>query len=281
MQDPFNAQPPQYPPDPPAPPMSSGDAHPSQPNYPPQPAYPPQQAYPPQPYAQQPTYPPPPTSYPPQQPYTPYGTGFQPQPPRKNRTLLWAIIGGVLALLIIVGAVAAAAANANKGPAATPTAQTGNNATTVPTQASQPTAASTQPANSPAGTHKVGDVVTLGGYQVVVNGAKISHGGQFDTPQKAGDVYLEIDVTVTNQTGKAQTFSSDLSFDVKDPSGQKYSSTFVSDAPNSPDGNIQNNDKLRGTLAYEVPPNTNPFKLEFMPDPFNSTDVATWSITAS
>lgn len=283
MQDPSNGQQQQYPPYTPpyqptqlgAPPSSSGDAYPAYPQPPTQ--YPPYPQQPAQPYPQQPGQP-----YQPQQPYPPYGSGYpNPQPPRKNQTMLWVILGAVAAV-IIVGAIIAVAVSSNKPSTAninpTATAQTSS----VPTQAGQPTPTTvpTQSSSSSSGAHKIGDVVTLDGWQVVVNGAKTSHGGEFDTPQHAGDIYLEIDASVTNQTGQNQTFSSLLSFTLKDSTGQKYDQSFVSDAPSPPDGNVQSNGKLRGTLVYEVPSTMKTFELDFSPS-LESNDLAVWNITVS
>ena len=194
--------------------------------------------------------------------------------------MLWVILGAVAAV-IIVGAIIAVAVSSNKPSTAninpTATAQTSG----VPTQAGQPTSVPTQSSSSSSsGAHKIGDVVTLDGWQVVVNGAKTSHGGEFDTPQHAGDIYLEIDASVTNQTGQNQTFSSLLSFTLKDSTGQKYDQSFVSDAPSPPDGNVQSNGKLRGTLVYEIPPTMKTFELDFSPS-LESNDLAVRNITVS
>ena len=121
--------------------------------------------------------------------------------------------------------------------------------------------------------------MTIDNWQVVVNGAKVTHGGQYDTPQHAGDVYLEIDVSVTNQTGQSQTFSSDLGFTLKDSTGQKYIETITSDAPSSPDGTVSSGSKLRGTAVYEVPATMHAFEFDVAPDPFGTNDVAVWNLS--
>lgn len=266
MQDPSQAQPPQYPPSTyypptqsavPYPPMQSGASYP-----------PTQQGTPPQGEVY-PVYTPPPLqAYPPQQPYPPpYGTGYPP-PQKRQQPWLWAILG-VLAAVIIVGAiVAVVAVNSRQS----------NTPTSTPSATQQANGTPGQSTPSSSGEHKIGDVVTLDGWQLVVNGAKISHGGEFDTPQHAGDVFLEIDVSVTNQTGQNQRFTGFIDFDLKDSTGQKYDQAFVSDAPSPPDGNVQNGGKLRGTLAYEVTPTVKSFEFDFSPS-LGTTDIATWNIT--
>jgi Domain of unknown function (DUF4352) len=122
-------------------------------------------------------------------------------------------------------------------------------------------------------------VVTVDNWQVVVNGVKTSQGGQYDT-LNPGDVFLEIDLTVTNQTGQNQTFSSDFSCTLKDSTGQKYNSSFGdSNAPSSPDGNVASGDKLRGTVVYEVPSSMHTFEFSVDPDPFGKNDVAVWNLS--
>jgi hypothetical protein len=114
---------------------------------------------------------------------------------------------------------------------------------------------------------------------VTVNGAKTSKGGQYDTLDHAGDVFLEIDVTVVNNTGQTQTWSTLLDFTLKDSTGQTYNQTFVSDSPAPPDGKVPNGGKLRGTAPYEVPSTMHAFEFDVTPDSFNNNDVAIWNIT--
>jgi hypothetical protein len=257
--DPYAPAQPQYP-------MPGQQPYPA-PTQPPYQVQPGQQTYPPQPYPGQPY------------PYGAPGPNYQQPPKRKN--YLWLIIVAAVLVVVVFGIVFAAANNKGTTNGAQPTAQTsGATATSAPTQAGQPTTAPTQPSSSStSGSHKLGDVVTIDGWQVVVNSAKISHGGQYDTLQHAGDVFLEIDVAVTNQTGQSQTFSSLLDFTLKDSTGQTYDQTFVSDAPSSPDGTVANGSKLRGTVAYEVPATMHSFEFDVAPDSLNSSNVAIWNLS--
>lgn len=198
------------------------------------------------------------------------------QPPRKRRGWLWITVS-IVVVLIIIGAAAAAASSGNKSgqqSSITPTTQTSQ--ATQPAQ-SQPTTAPTQPSSNSGGTHKVGDVVTLDGWQLTVNGVKTSSGDEFNQP-KPGNTFLLVDVTAVNQTGQSQSFSSLLSFTLKDSTGQKYDETIDTNAPSSPDGNVAAGGKLRGTVAYEVPKTQHTFELDFTPD-ITSNDVATWSLS--
>lgn len=256
---------------------------PSQPTQYPYPSPPPQNwqtapTPPPPPTQNWQTTPPPPIQYPPTQyPYSaPPPQNWQPMPPqpKKNQPWLW-IVGIVLVLLIAGSAAVAAVANHNQGnqvnTSPTATAQTNQNQS-IP--GAQPTSA---PTSAPATAHKVGDQVALDGWTVTVNGVTTSSGDDFDQP-KAGNTFLLIDVTVVNGTGQAQTFSSLLSFTLKDSTGQKYDQTIVTSAPSTPDGNITNGGKLRGTIAYEIPTSIQTVELDFTPD-ITSTDVAIWNLT--
>lgn len=286
MQDPYNSQQSPYQSDPSGqsmtPPPPPGQPYQSAPSYP---TYPPQQhtTYPPQPpsaYPVQPSQPYPttaPQAYPATTPapYPPYGV---PAPQRKSNTTLLAVIGVIVAILIVgVGVIVAVSRSSGNSNNNQPTTQVTTPAG-QPTQGSQPT---TLPTNSASSNHKVGDKVSLDGYTIVVNSVKTTPGGQYDTPEHAGDIYLEVDVSITNQTGKAQSFDSMESFTLKDSTGQQYDQTILLDAPSSPDGTIQNGGTLRGTMPYEIAPSMKSFELDFTPDPFGNTDQATWNLSVS
>lgn len=222
--------------------------------------------YPPdQPQQQSYPYPPQQQPYPPGQ-YAPppYGAPSSPPPRKKRRIWLWIVVA--LVVLAVIGAVAANSG----GKGATPTAST-----TPTTSGSSSSSTPTAPAGPTA--HKVGDVVSIGSWQVTVNGVSTNTGDSVIQP-KAGNVFVLIDVTVTNTDSQAQPVSSLISFDVKDASGQKYTETIVDGAPNPPDGNVPAGGKVRGTLAYEMPTSAKSIELDFTPS-LGSTDVATWNLT--
>lgn len=91
-------------------------------------------------------------------------------------------------------------------------------------------------------------------------------------------MYLEINVSVTNDTGQTQFFSSFESLTLKDSSGQAYHQTFASDAPDTPDGNVTAGSKLRGTVVYEVPASMHAFEFDVAPNPFRKT-IAVWDLS--
>lgn len=197
------------------------------------------------------------------------------QQPKKSRKKLWITLAIIFVVLIIIGAIANGSKTSTSGSQQS-TQQTNSNPTSEPTQASQPT---TAPTSAASGTHKVGETVSIDNWTVKVNSAKTSSGGQFDSPQHAGDIFLEISVTVTNNTGSSQTLSSLLSFTLKDDSGQRYNESIVTDAPSTPDGRVSDGGKIKGTVTYEVPKTAKTFEFDFEPDPMLSNDVAVWTLS--
>ena len=213
--------------------------------------YPPNQPYPPQ-YGQ----------YPPNQPYPPQYGQYPPnqlQPPKRRR---WGLGCGIAAGIVVL-IVAIVVISASHGGQASTNTTTGS-------QGGQ----SAQSAGPKA--YAVGQSAMLDGWTVTVNSAKTVQGGQYDS-LKAGDVFLELDVSARNETGASQEFSSLISFKLKDATGQSYNETVSSAAPTSPDGNVANGTPIRGTLTYEVPASLKAFTLDFTPG-FTSTDTVTWNI---
>lgn len=124
---------------------------------------------------------------------------------------------------------------------------------------------------------KLGDTVAIGNWTVKVNSLKTNGGGEFDPP-KSGNIYVVVDVTLTNTSSSPQDFSSLISFSFKDSTGQTYTETVVTGVPNSPNGNVAAGALLRGSLVYEVPKSQKSFSLSFTPG-FASSDLATWDLS--
>lgn len=223
------------------------------PNYPQQPQ---------EPYQGQPQYQQPQQGFQvqPQQPYYPQ------QPPKKSRKpLLFGCLGAIVLVIvvIIIAAVAnAPRSSANSGAAVnTATATTGN----------------TQPATQ--SDFKVGQVVSVANtWQVTVLSAKTSAGGQYNTLQHAGDLYLVVTISVKNISSQNQEMSSALLWNLQDPTGQKYDITIDPDAGATLDGTVSVGRLLKGVIAYEIPKSIKNFTLTFQSD-ITSTDQSIWDIT--
>lgn len=111
---------------------------------------------------------------------------------------------------------------------------------------------------------KVGDT-----WKVVVNSVKADPPGQFST-LKQGDVYLLVDVSLTNTSNKEQTTSSLADWKLTGTDGQSYNTTYDQDAPSAPDGKVEAGSPAKGTLVFEAPSTVKSFVLSYAPSMFSS-----------
>jgi hypothetical protein len=129
-----------------------------------------------------------------------------------------------------------------------------------------------------SGHFKIGQQVKVGDTWIVtVNSFKTLPGDDITAP-KSGDEFVGADVTVKNVSGSSQTLSSVLNFTFRDSTGQSYDETIVDNAPNAPDGEVDNGGQIRGTLAYEVPTSQKSFTLTFQAD-ITSSGGAVWDLS--
>lgn len=228
------------------------DSYPQQPQQNPQ-----QQPYPQQP---QPFMPPPPQA------------GMYQQPPQPKKRGRGCLIGGIVVVVVVLAIVITAVAT-NGGKASTNTGNTSSSSQSASTSEQPTTSTSSGPA-----TFKVGQSTTLDGWTAVVNGTKTDKGdGEISVP-KAGNIYFEVSVTLTNTSSKNQTASSLVFWTLKDTNGQAYTETIVTNAPRPPDGAVAAGSKLTGTLTYEIPISLKNVEIDFHPD-LTSTDLAIWNLT--
>ncbi len=135
-------------------------------------------------------------------------------------------------------------------------------------------------AQAPAPTQhfKVGDTVKVGTtWQAVVNSVKTDDGGQYSA-LKSGDVYLLVDLSLTNLSNQEQSVSSELNFTLQDATGQKYNESIDSNAGATLDGKVEVGQPLRGIIAFEVPSSVKNFILHFSPD-ITSGGQTTWDLS--
>jgi len=112
----------------------------------------------------------------------------------------------------------------------------------------------------------VGDTVALGDWEVTVNSVVDPWVSpeEFDTPP-AGR-YLEVDVTVTNNSASPETVSSLLCFEVRDADGRSVSQELLVGGGTSPDGEVDPGGRLTGSLYYDVPEGVDDLELRFSCD---------------
>ena len=234
----------------------------------------------------------PPTNYPPQQPYAeqpqygqqPYYSQPQPgmypppQPPKKKHTVRNVLIIVAIVLVLACGGISAVVINAARS--------VSNNVSNAVATAN---ADSTQISSSPGtqstsapgtqSTYKVGQVVSVANtWQVTVLSATTDKGGQFNTLQKPGDIFILITVSMKNISSQEQDATSLLQWSLQDTSGQKYNIGIDTNAGATPDGKVEAGSPLKGVLTYEVPANIHSFTLSFQSD-LLSTGQTIWDIT--
>jgi len=92
----------------------------------------------------------------------------------------------------------------------------------------------------------------MGKVEVTVNSYRFSFGSGFVQPDP-GNVFLVIDVSVTNHRRKAIAVSSLLQTFVYDNKGYKYIAAINPDEKGSIDGEVPAGRMMRGEVSYEVP----------------------------
>lgn len=183
------------------------------------------------------------------------------QPPPQKKRRRGCLVSASVVIVVVIAIVAIVSTNSGKG--GTPTTSA-----TSATKESR-----TELAVTPTGANKVQQPVNLDNWTITVNKVSTSKGSEFNQPQKPGDVFLLVDVSLKNNTGSSQTVSSLVLFSLKDASGQAYNGTFDTDAPDTPNGNLPAGQLLRGTIPYEVPATLHDFLFSFSPS------LADWSLS--
>ena len=123
----------------------------------------------------------------------------------------------------------------------------------------------------------MGSPVESGTWLVTINSAKTSMGSQYDSPPKAGDIYLTINFTVKNMSANAQETSS-YPFTLRDGQGTTYNDTYL-DGTAVNYGTVAAGQQLRGDLSYEVPMAIHSFILQFDdPMDYEHSEIVQWTI---
>lgn len=126
--------------------------------------------------------------------------------------------------------------------------------------------------------YKVGDKVNVNDvYLVTVNSFKTNPGADIAQP-KSGDVFVAVNLTLTNISDLEQNYTSLLQCRLQDGTGQKYIQTIIS-TTTLPDGKIEPGDSVTGDVAYEVPADQHDFVFFFQSDVI-SGGQALWHLHA-
>lgn len=115
----------------------------------------------------------------------------------------------------------------------------------------------------------VGDTVALGDWQVTVNSVVdpwVSP-NEFDN---ATGRFVEVDVTVVNNSDSPAAVSSLLCFELRDASGRSADTAFVAGGRSSPDGEVDPGGVLSGNLYYDVETDASGLTMRFKCDLLSS-----------
>jgi hypothetical protein len=243
------------------------------------------------------SYPPP---YDPQQPPPPGPPGFgppptgnpmtghpgmgQPPPPKKgNKKLIFAIVGGLLGLCCVGGAIAAVT-NGDDDPDAAGTASAAATAPAKKPAKATPKATKAQPEVEPqeaVPTEEVaagpgfGDKVRDGKFEFTVTKmdcSKTRVGSQY-LDKTAQGKFCQISLTVKNIGDEAQTFSGS-SQKAMDADGVEYSNDGAAELYANKDGStflneVNPGNQTKGVLIFDVPKATKLTSLELHDSPFS------------
>ena len=126
-----------------------------------------------------------------------------------------------------------------------------------------------------ATTFEVGDIIEIGNLGLIVNEVSFPAGDDFTQPD-AGNKFIAVDLSITNNTNESQAISSLLQMNLKDGTGQLYDVDLISQVASggtSPDGELAPGETLRGQVAYQIPVDAQDLVFVFDGDVFGSGKV--------
>lgn len=127
-----------------------------------------------------------------------------------------------------------------------------------------------------------GDTIEYGSVQVVVNEYRTESSlGQFTEPEE-GSEYAIVDISITNNTGEQQQFSTVLQMMLKDGEGYTHQEDLMAtgqlDQAFDEGTPLGDGETRRGQLAYQVPEGESPLYWVFEFDLFTSGNKTFWQV---
>ncbi|MFN7037476.1 MAG: DUF4352 domain-containing protein, partial [Bellilinea sp.] len=171
-----------------------------------------------------------------------------------------------LAVLLLVSLACGSSANPTLVATSAPTVEAESQQQEQPTQA---------PASVTQQNYKVGDVVSIGDYVLVVLGWENVQPSDFSKPD-AGKKFVAVELLIVNNSESAKSVSSLLQMSLKDKTGQKYDVDFTASTAiggASIDGELTPGEKVRGKVGFQVAENTRDLQFVFDADVFGSGKV--------
>ena len=117
----------------------------------------------------------------------------------------------------------------------------------------------------------VGDTIDFGGVQYTLNSVTTVLEDGISSPPSE-DVYLVLDLTISNTTSEEFISSSLLGFDIKGSDAYTYDLAIFVDTKGSLDVSIPAGDVARGQIAFDVPL-LDSYRLSVTPDFFSDSGV--------
>ncbi|MCB0037575.1 MAG: DUF4352 domain-containing protein, partial [Anaerolineales bacterium] len=140
-------------------------------------------------------------------------------------------------------------------------------------------AESEEPAAEPTATtpssYEVGDIISIGDTVFVVLGWNSPEGDQFTQPDE-GKKFVLLDLLFVNQGENTRSISTLLQMKLKDGTAQQYDIDLmasVAGGGNSPDGELNPGERIRGQVGFQVPADASGLEFVFDADIFGSGKV--------
>lgn len=132
--------------------------------------------------------------------------------------------------------------------------------------------ASTETSEVEATAFLVGDLVSLGDWQLKVHEVidPFESTNEFFEPDE-GNRWVAVDVEVTNTSSEPTSVSSLMCFELMDGDNRAYDVTITGESTSSMDGDVAPGGSRRGTVEFEVPNGADELALNFNCELFSST----------
>ena len=125
--------------------------------------------------------------------------------------------------------------------------------------------------------NKIGDVVAVGGVELTVNHAYMLEGDEWDSPNNA--FFLVLDVTISNTSDEYQSFSTMLQMALYDDESYSLDQSLFTTGRGSLDGQIGPGRRIRGQIVFDVP-ESEYYEFVFKGDILSSSQTI-WCVTRS
>jgi len=124
---------------------------------------------------------------------------------------------------------------------------------------------------------QIGELIKKDNVIITLESARFDKGKDFYT-SKNGYSYCILDFLIENNNQEEIRISSVLQFYLKDKDGNKYQQSLMYPKDSQLDGKVLGNDKLRGSIIYEINLNSQDLKAYFDFNYFGNNQTVIWNI---